>query len=74
VCDKEFRFFESEADFLRQAVKTPRSHCVLDNSRALAAGLRLSHVADALKQALRDWRSTLESPETSAATTPPSAG
>jgi hypothetical protein len=56
ACSKEFRFFESEADFLHQAVKTPRSHCVLDNSKALAAGLRLSHIADAVEEALRNWR------------------
>jgi dTDP-4-dehydrorhamnose reductase len=56
VCTKQFRFFDSEADFLRQAVKTPRSHCVLDNSKALAAGLRLSNVADAMEQSLRNWQ------------------
>ena len=56
VCDKEFRFFDSEADFLRQAVKAPRSHCVLDNTKALAAGLRLSHVAEAVERTLRAWR------------------
>jgi hypothetical protein len=33
VCTKEFRFFDAEADFLRHAVKTPRSHCILDNSK-----------------------------------------
>jgi UDP-glucose 4,6-dehydratase len=57
VCTKQFRFFDTEADFLRQAVKTPRSHCVLDNAKALAAGLRLSNVADAMEESLRNWQS-----------------
>jgi dTDP-4-dehydrorhamnose reductase len=57
VCTKEFHFFNTEADFLRQAVKTPRSHCALDNAKALAAGLKLSNVADAVEVSLRDWQS-----------------
>jgi hypothetical protein len=58
VCTKEFRFFDSEADFLRQAVKTPRCHCILDNSKALAAGQCLSYVTDAMEESLRNWQST----------------
>ena len=57
VCTKEFHFFDTETDFLHQAVKTPRSHCILDNAKALAAGLNLSNVADAMEKSLRDWRS-----------------
>jgi dTDP-4-dehydrorhamnose reductase len=55
VCRKDFRFFESEEQFLRMAAKTPRSQCVLDNSKARAVGLRLSDVADAVERALRSW-------------------
>jgi hypothetical protein len=59
VCTKEFRFFDTEADFLRRTVKTPQSHCVLDNAKALAAGLRLSHVGDAVSESLRTWQPAL---------------
>jgi dTDP-4-dehydrorhamnose reductase len=58
VCSKQFRFFDSEDDFLREAVTTPRSHCVLDNSKALAAGLRLSPVTQVMEHVLRKWQST----------------
>lgn len=52
---KEFKFFESETEFMEVAAKTPRSNCVMDNSKALAAGLTLSPVRDAVEQSLRDW-------------------
>lgn len=64
VGDREFKFFDSESEFMRIAAKTPRSNCVLDNSKAREAGLKLSNVEDAIRRALRDWE-----PETSAETT-----
>ena len=56
VSNKEFRYFDSESDFMRLAAKTPRSNCVLDNSKALAAGLRLTPVREALQRSLSEWK------------------
>lgn len=55
ISDKEFDFFESEAEFMREAAVTPRSNTVLDNSKALAAGLNLSPVTEAIERALNNW-------------------
>ncbi|MCH2203653.1 MAG: sugar nucleotide-binding protein [Fuerstiella sp.] len=55
LSDKEFDFFESEAEFMQTAANTPRSNCVLDSSKAVAAGLSLSHVDDALEKAMKNW-------------------
>jgi dTDP-4-dehydrorhamnose reductase len=55
VCDKVFRFFDSEEEFGRVAAKTPRSSCVLDNRKARDAGLQLSHVMEAIERSLRQW-------------------
>jgi dTDP-4-dehydrorhamnose reductase len=55
VCDKEFRFFDSEADFMAKAAKTPRSNCVMDSSKALEAGLKLTPIRDAIRDALARW-------------------
>lgn len=52
---KNFQFFESESEFMQIAVTTPRSNCVLDSSKAVAANLPLSPVMDALEDALRNW-------------------
>lgn len=55
VTDREFTFFDSEAQFMAQAAKTPRSNCVLDSSKALDAGLKLSPVLTAIERCLRAW-------------------
>lgn len=54
-----FEFFESDSEFLRVAAKTPRSNCVLDSSKAIAAGLPLSPVDEALDKAMRNWKPQL---------------
>ena len=59
VSDKSFRFFDSEDQFMQRAAKTPRSNCVLDSSKALAAGLKLTPVEDSIRQALEQWSGEL---------------
>lgn len=54
--DKVFEFFQSENEFMKIAAKTPRSNCVMDNSKALAAGLTLSSVQDVIKRSLDEWK------------------
>jgi dTDP-4-dehydrorhamnose reductase len=56
VSKKDFQFFTDEADFMQKAAKTPRSNCVLDSSKLLAAGIVMSEVHDAIAQALKNWR------------------
>lgn len=55
VCDKQFNFFRNEDEFMRLAAKTPRSNCVLDSGKALAAGLSLTPIATAIRQSLQRW-------------------
>lgn len=57
LSDKEFDFFASEEEFMQVAAKTPRSNCVLDSSKAVAAGLPLSPVEEALETAMKNWTS-----------------
>jgi dTDP-4-dehydrorhamnose reductase len=56
VCKKEFDFFSSEDEFMKIAAKTPRSNCVLDSTKALQAGLKLSSVHEAINTALQHWK------------------
>lgn len=56
VCTKSFEFFADEADFMHTAAKTPRSNCVLDSSKILAAGIPLTPVHEALQRALKTWQ------------------
>jgi len=55
ICQKEYKFFDTEDQFMQLAAKTPRSNTVLDNQKALDAGLKLSPVHDAIDHALRNW-------------------
>lgn len=54
--EKEFEFFDSEDEFMSVAAKTPRSNCVMDNSKLRKAGVSISHVHDAIEQSLRHWQ------------------
>jgi dTDP-4-dehydrorhamnose reductase len=56
VSAKQFEFFSDETEFMETAAKTPRSNCVLDSSKLLAAGIVMTEVHDAVAKSLRDWR------------------
>ncbi len=53
---KDFKFFDSEEQFMAIAAKTPRSNCVLDNSKLRARGIEISDVHDAIDRDLRNWK------------------
>ena len=55
VCDKDFQFFTDETEFMQKAAKTPRSNCVMDESKLAGVGIRLTEVHEAVERALRDW-------------------
>lgn len=57
LSEKSFQFFESDEQFMQLAAKTPRSNCVLDSSKAIAAGLQMLPIEDALETAMRAWKS-----------------
>ena len=56
LSDKDFQFFDSESQFMQTAATAPRSNCVLDSSKAVAAGLPLKPVHEALEIALHNWQ------------------
>lgn len=56
--EKTYDFFETEAEFMKIAAKTPRSNCVTDNSKLLAAGIEMCSVEDAIIQSLQGWKAS----------------
>lgn len=52
---KQFRFFDSEEQFMREAASTPRSNCVLDNAKLLSVGIQMSDVRTAIEKSLKAW-------------------
>jgi dTDP-4-dehydrorhamnose reductase len=53
--ERDFNFWESDAEFYQNAAVAPRSNCVLDAGKLLAAGVKMRAVEDALESALRHW-------------------
>jgi dTDP-4-dehydrorhamnose reductase len=56
VSDKAFSFFKDESEFMATAAKTPRSNCVMDSSKLARAGITMTPVRDAIRQALSRWK------------------
>jgi len=53
---KKFEFWKDDAEFYKQAAKTPRSNCVMDVSKLLAAGVKMRGVHEALEDSLKNWK------------------
>ena len=55
VCSKEFKFFKNESDFMKKAAQTPRSNCIMSSAKLAAAGIQMTPVKEAIRQALSNW-------------------
>jgi UDP-glucose 4,6-dehydratase len=53
--DRNFDFFDSEDEFMAIAAKTPRSNCVMDNSKLRATGIPIRTVHEALEWSMKNW-------------------
>ena len=54
--NRRFEFWKDDAEFYRVAAKTPRSNCVMDVSKMLAAGVKIRPVEEAIEKSLKDWK------------------
>ena len=52
----KFEYWSSDAEFYKVAAKTPRSNCVMDVSKLVAAGVKIRGVEEALEDSLRNWK------------------
>jgi len=53
---RKFEFWASDEEFYKVAAKTPRSNCVMDTTKILAAGVKIRGVEEALEDSLRNWK------------------
>jgi dTDP-4-dehydrorhamnose reductase len=51
-----FQYWKNDREFYHLAAKAPRSNCILDVSKLLAAGVEMRPVCDALRNALEKWQ------------------
>jgi dTDP-4-dehydrorhamnose reductase len=52
----KFEYWSSDEEFYKVAAKTPRSNCVMDVSKLLAAGVKIRGVEEALEDSLKNWQ------------------
>ena len=52
---KTFNFFKDESEFMAKAAKTPRSNCIMNSGKLAAAGITMTPVKEAIRQALSNW-------------------
>ena len=57
--DKNFKFFNSEEDFMTKAAIAPRSNCVLDTTKAEKAGIGMRPVEEAMIDSIRKMRQSV---------------
>ena len=53
---RKFEFWASDEEFYQVAAKTPRSNCVMDTTKLLAAGVKIRGVEEALEDSLKNWQ------------------
>ncbi len=56
---RPFEFFADDNQFYTAGVKAPRSNCILDTTKLLAAGVQMRTVNEAFESALQGWRVAL---------------
>ena len=54
--DREFAFWENDAEFYRTGATAFRSNCIMDSTKLLDAGVHMRTVGDALKESMRKWK------------------
>ena len=54
--NRKFEFWKDDSEFYKTAAKTPRSNCVMDVSKLLAAGVKIRDVHEALEDSLKNWK------------------
>ena len=54
--DRKFKFFADEHEFMNRAAIAPRSNCILDSSKAVALGMPMRPIREAIHDALANWQ------------------
>ena len=53
--DKVFELIDGE-EFYKSCANTPRSNCIMSNSKLLSTGIKMSNVEDSIDYCLNNWK------------------
>jgi hypothetical protein len=54
---RNFEFWKDDEEFYRDGAKVPRANAILDVSKLLSIGIRMTPVQSALQESLERWQS-----------------
>lgn len=54
--ERKFEFWSGDEEFYRLGARAPRSNCIMDVGKLLAAGVKIRPVQEALRQSLETWQ------------------
>lgn len=55
ITNKKFNFFKNDDEFYSIAAKTPRSNCVLDNSKLINAGFKIENIQKSILESVKNY-------------------
>lgn len=55
IIEKKFEFFKNEDEFYSTAAKTPRSNCILDNSKLIKTGFKIDTIQDSILKSIKNY-------------------
>ena len=55
-CQKEYEFFCDEAEFMSKSAIAPRSNCIMSSAKLADAGIEMTPVKEAIRNALKNWQ------------------
>ena len=55
IVNKKFNFFKNEEEFYCIAAKTPRSNCVLDNSKIIKTGFKIDSIEKSILKSIKNY-------------------
>lgn len=56
ICDKAFRYFSDESEFLSAPGRVYRANCILSAEKLASCGIQMSEVHESLEKTLRAWK------------------
>ena len=57
VSNKDFKFFDNEAEFMQCAAVAPRSNCTMDSTKLASVGIKMTPVSECVENCLKSWKS-----------------
>jgi UDP-glucose 4,6-dehydratase len=59
IIEKKFNFFKNDKEFYLDAAKTPRSNCILDNTKLIKTGFKIENVQESMLKSIKNYTTAI---------------